>query len=121
MHIERYVRSLEQEFERRICHEVAGRHESKKPNAVLRWECRRLPIEQPELERLGLHGHAAIAIAQQLQHRGEIHQCAGIVRIGSDAFDQFTTYRHQVGAGKSRGGQRREADRNRRLIGAGNV
>ena len=116
IHIECDVGVLEEEFERRVRHEVAWRQEGKKPDAVSRDARGRPPVETLHTERVRLPRHSSVAVADELHDRRKIHQGGGVLRIDHHPFDQPAADRSEVGAAERPAGQRCQPDRNRRFM-----
>ena len=116
IHIECDVGVLEEEFERRVRHEVAGRQEGKKPDAVPGDARGRPPIETLHAERVRLPRHSCVTVSRELHDRRKVHQGGGVSHVGHRPFDQSAADRCEVAAGECPAGQCCEPDGNRRFL-----
>ena len=106
---------LEQEFDRRVGHEVAGRSETEDADRPRREARRRARVESLPAQRLLLQpGAIGRAAVEQFDQRG-IHQRGGVARIGPAACVQRRCDRREIAAAEGEPRERREADEGRRL------
>ena len=108
-HVECHVRVLQQEFQRRVRHQVAGSHDGEQPDGGGISPGLQL-IQLLSLQRLLLHREPGVRRLLQLQHDAQVHQGVGVMRIGLRALEQPLPQWRQIDSFEGHGHERRETD-----------
>ncbi len=114
-HVEPHVRAVQQELQRRVRHEVAGRHEGEQAKLVLARHRRGPAIDAPALEGAALQVERVPSIAVEVLDGREIHQDGGVLRLCDHPADQVRAQRSQVAAVERTLGETGEPDELRRI------
>ena len=110
-HVETHVGAFQQEFQRRVRHEIARRHEGEQPKLVLGGGGRGAAVNALSLEGAALEVERVAAIAVEVLDGREVHQDSSVLGLRDHPLDQLGAQRRQVLSVESALGETREPGR----------